>query len=77
MVPETVAPLAGEVIETVGGGVFELLTVTITPALVALLPAVSFAIALSVCEPLLAVVVFHKTEYGAAESRAPRLEPSN
>jgi len=37
-----------------------LLTVTVTVALVLLFPAASLAIARSVCEPLLVVVVFHE-----------------
>jgi len=57
-VPDTVAPLAGAVIETVGDVGVELLTVTVTPALVPVLPAVSVATAASVCAPLLSVVVF-------------------
>jgi hypothetical protein len=54
---------AGAVIETVGGVVSTggaLLTVTATPAEVVLLPAPSRAMAVSVCEPLVAVVVFHE-----------------
>ena len=54
-----------------------LLTVTVTLALVVLFPAASFAIARKVCGPLLDVVVFHETEYGAAVSRAPKLAPSS
>jgi hypothetical protein len=58
-VPETVAPPAGALIDTVGGvvSVAVLLTATVTPALVVLLPASSFAIAVSTCDPLLAFVV--------------------
>ena len=48
IVPETVAPFVGEVIETVGGGGGVLETVTVIAALVAELPAVSFALAASV-----------------------------
>ena len=58
-VPETVAPDAGAVIETVGGAT-ALLTVMLTAALVVELPAVSLAIARRVCDPLAAVVVFHE-----------------
>ena len=58
-VPEMVAPKAGEVIETVGGGV-ALLTVTVTAALVVEVPAVSLAMARKVCEPLAAVVLFQE-----------------
>ena len=62
--PETVAPLAGAVMETVGGVVSEaaLLTVTVTVAEVLVLPAASRATAVSVCEPLVAVVLFQVTE---------------
>src|SRR6267378_4924082 len=64
VVPLTVAPVAGAVMLTVGGVVsFE--TVTVTAAAVAVLPAASRATAVSVCEPLLAVVVFQGTAYGA------------
>src|SRR5580658_3558301 len=77
MVPETVAPEAGEVMETVGGVVSPvLLTVTETAELVALLPAVSMATAVRECLPLISVAVLRDTEYGALVSRAPRFEPS-
>jgi hypothetical protein len=61
-VPETVAPAAGALIETVGAVVsgVVLLTVTVTAALVVELPAPSFAITLSVCAPFVAEVVFHE-----------------
>src|SRR5437660_11036959 len=59
------------------GGVVSLNTVTVTAAEVVRLPAASRATAVSVCEPLLAVVVFHDIEYGVAVSSAPRLAPSN
>ena len=45
-----------------GGVAAALLTVTVTPALVVLFPAASLAIALSVCEALMAAAVFHDTE---------------
>src|SRR5262249_36105925 len=48
-----------------------------TATLVPVLPAASFAIAFSVCVPLLVVVVFHEIVYGAVVSRVPRLAPSN
>jgi len=48
IVPLTVALLAGEVIETVGGVAVVLLTVTVTTALVAAFPDVSTATAESV-----------------------------
>jgi hypothetical protein len=56
IVPDTVAPLAGAVIDTAGGAT-ALFTVTVSPALVVLVPAVSFATALSVCEPFELFVV--------------------
>src|SRR5437773_2579081 len=59
------------------GGVVSLNTVTVTAAEVVRLPAASRATAVSVCEPLLAVVVFQETEYGAAASSTPRLAPSS
>src|SRR5437762_4803490 len=79
-VPETLAPDVGDVIDTVGGVVsggapFE--TVTATATEVARLPAASRATAVRLCEPLLAVVVFHETEYGAAVTSAPGLRPSS
>src|SRR2546426_1370025 len=52
-------------------------TATVTAAQVVRLPAASRATAVRVCEPLLAVVVFHDIEYGAAVSSAPRVAPSN
>ena len=61
---ETIAPLAGLVIETAGGVVSgeELLTVTVTPPEVLRLPAVSLATAVSVCVPFAVVVVFQLIE---------------
>src|SRR5205809_612171 len=59
------------------GGVVSLNTVTVTAAEVVRLPAASRATAVSVCEPLLAVVVFQETEYGAAASSTPRLAASS
>src|SRR5438034_7876440 len=47
-VPDTVAPLAGAVIETVGGAVSGLFTVTVTAAEVVVLPAASRATAVKV-----------------------------
>ena len=61
-VPETVAPLAGEVIDTVSGIVLVLFTIIDTAALVALFPEVSVAIAVRVCLPLAKVVVFKDCE---------------
>ena len=55
--------VAVKLVGTDGGVVSaRLLTVTVTPALVVLFPAASLAIAFSVCEALLAAVVFHDTE---------------
>jgi hypothetical protein len=51
-------------------------TVTVTAAEVAVLPNPSLATALSVCVPLLAVVVFQEMLYGEAVSSAPRFTPS-
>jgi hypothetical protein len=47
-VPDTVAPLAGAVIDTAGGAVLELFTTNGTPALDAVLPAPSVALAVRV-----------------------------
>src|SRR5262245_2014296 len=45
--------------------------------LVAVFPAASRAMALSVCDPFAAVVVFHCTEYGAVVSSVPTSAPSS
>ena len=78
-VPETVDPLAGAVMDTVGGVVSAavLLTVTLTGEEVLRFPAASRAMAVSVCEAFDAVVVFHDTVYGVAVSSEPRLAPSS
>src|SRR2546426_6541291 len=76
IVPETVAPDAGDVMLTVGG-VVSFDTVTVTGAEVVRLPAASRATAVMVCEPLLEVVVFQETEYGDVVSSAPALRPSS
>ena len=65
VVPETVAPEAGDVMLTVGGvvsggGAFD--TVTVTAVEVFWFPAASRALAVRECEPLATVVVFHETE---------------
>ena len=52
-------------------------TVTVTGWDVQRMPSTSRATAFSVCDPLLALVVFHGIEYGAAVSSAPRLTPSS
>ena len=58
MVPETVAPEAGEVMETVGGtGGAVLLTLTLTAALVAVWPLALLARAVSEWLPFESVVV--------------------
>ncbi len=62
MVPRTGAVPVGVMIDTAGGGLF---TVTVTPADVVDWPSESVAIAERACEPLIAVVVFQFTEYGA------------
>src|SRR5439155_21030177 len=52
-------------------------TVTLTAAEVALFPVASRATAVTLCKPLLAVVVFQETEYGATVSSTPRIAPSS
>src|SRR5207247_2500661 len=52
-------------------------TVTVTAAEVPVLLAASRAMALSVCVPAVAVLVFQLTEYGAVVSSAPRAPPSS
>jgi hypothetical protein len=56
VVPDTVAPLAGAVIDTTGAAT-AFFTFTVSPALIVLIPAASFATAFSVCEPLELFVV--------------------
>src|SRR5439155_11711474 len=77
--PDTVAPVAGAVIDTAGGVVSGtgLFTVTLTAAEVAALPAASRATAVTLCAPLLVVVVFQEIEYGATVSSTPRSAPSS
>src|SRR6266853_2066750 len=80
VVPETVAPEAGDVTLIVGGVVSDggaLATVTVIGAEVVRLPAASRAIAARVCGPLPVVVVSHEIEYGALVSSAPPLTPSS
>ncbi|HEX2402362.1 MAG TPA: hypothetical protein VHJ79_20615, partial [Mycobacterium sp.] len=50
---------------------------TDTGLLVVVRPALSRATAVSVCAPLVALVVFQFVEYGAAVTSAPRLTPSS
>src|SRR5256885_641418 len=76
VVPLTVAPPAGAVTLMVGA-VVSLKTVTVTAAAVVELPAASRAIAVSVCDALLAVFVSHEIEYGAVISSAPTFAPSS
>src|SRR6266850_5996757 len=76
-VPDTVAPLAGAVIETTGGVVSALFTVTVIAVAVFVLPAASRATAVSVWLPLEAVVVFQVRWNGLAPSSEPRLPPSS
>src|SRR5712691_810963 len=69
-------PLVGVKLETVGGAVL-LSTVTATGAEAVRRPAASRATAVRVCEPLLAAVVFHEMEYGAAVTSVPAFTPSS
>src|SRR5439155_4970281 len=71
MVPT--GPLVGVKLVIVGA----FTTITLTAAEVAVLPAASRAMALRLCEPLLAVVVFQETAYGATVTSAPRFVPSS
>jgi len=75
IVPETVAPAAGEVTET-DGGVVSLNTVTVTVFEVQCPPSWSRATAVMLWVPFVAVRVFHGISYGALPSSAPRLAPS-
>ena len=70
---ERVAALSSKRV-VVGGAAFD--TVTVTGEEVVRFPAVSRAVAVSVCDPLLAPVVFHDTVYGAAVSAVPSATPS-
>ena len=67
--PDTVAPFAGTVIETLG----LLLTVIPTAAELLLVLLVSVAIAVTVCDPLLSFVVSSTSVYGAAVTGTPWL----
>lgn len=64
-------------IEIVGGCGGALLTVTVTAAAVAVLPAASRARAASVCAPSATVVVSHKMLYGLVVFSALRFTPSS
>ncbi|OGZ56481.1 MAG: hypothetical protein A3H64_01020 [Candidatus Ryanbacteria bacterium RIFCSPLOWO2_02_FULL_45_11c] len=59
-----------------GGGVV-LFTITATPEDVVIFPAASRAVAVNVCDPFDAVVLFHVIEYGEVVSSAPRFAPSS
>ena len=74
MVPETVAPEVGEVMETVGGTA--LLTLMETATLVTVCPAAVLALAVSEWLPLLSVVVLSEKLNGALVTAAPALLPS-
>jgi hypothetical protein len=66
-------PLVGVKLVIVGG----LETVTVTEFDVHRKPRRSRATAVKVCDPVLELVVFQETEYGAVVSSAPRLVPSS
>jgi hypothetical protein len=74
--PETVAPGAGDVIETVGGAVAAFLTVMETAALVAVWPSALLATALIEWVALESVAVFSERLKGAAITAVPELFPS-
>src|SRR3954468_1758990 len=73
--PVRLAPLAGEVMDTVGG-FGALVTVTCTGAEVAKTPAVLRAAAVSACAPLGSAVVSSARLNGAAVTSAPLFAPS-
>ena len=77
IVPETVAPSAGDVSATVGAVLSTLDTVTETPAEIVLLPAASRARAFKVCVPLTIVVVSQERLYGLNVSSPPRATSSS
>src|SRR5207247_908741 len=79
LVPGTEAPATGAVMETAGGVVSgtRLLTVTLTAAEVAALPAASLAAAVTLWLPFALKVVFQDIEYGAVVTSAPRFTPSS
>ena len=76
MAPETVAPEAGDVMDTVGGVVVVFLTVIDTAALVAVCAAALLATAVSEWVPLESVAVFSERLKGALVTAAPELLPS-
>ena len=69
IVPETVPPLG--LVTTAAGGVLSTATVRLS---LLLSPAVSYAVAVSVCGP--SPLVVHDTEYGAVESVPMSVAPS-
>src|SRR4029450_2573162 len=74
--PETVAPFAGAIIETVGGAP-SLLTVTGTALAKPVAPLASRAAAVRKCVPFPVVVVSIEIEYGLVVSSAPTFAPSS
>jgi hypothetical protein len=62
IVPDTVDPPLGDVMLTVGAVVSAFDTVTLTGSEYHRTPSESRATAVSVCDPLLVVVVFQETE---------------
>src|SRR6202008_2909062 len=76
VVPDTVAPAAGAVTDTVGGVMSGLLTVIETAAEGVVSPLVSRATALMLWSPLPTVRLSQVKVYGAVVSSAPTLLPS-
>jgi hypothetical protein len=75
-VPETVAPEAGELMETTGGILSALLTVSETAVLVLVCPVELLATAESEWLPFVSVVEFSEKLNGAPVTAAPELLPS-
>jgi hypothetical protein len=75
-VPFTVVPPAGAVIDTVGGVLLTLFTVTVTPALVVDRLFESVATAFKVWLPFVSDDVLHEKVYGAELSAEPTFAPS-
>lgn len=76
MAPETFAPEAGEVIETVGGVATVVLTITETAALVAVCPPALLATTASEWLPLESVFVFTEKLKGVVVTAEPEFLPS-
>src|SRR3989344_4574847 len=79
--PVTVHPLRASTADFCGPSIVGVVTtlfptVTLLPAVEAVFPAASFATALMLCVPLVAVVESHAIEYGAVVSSTPTLAPS-